>query len=60
LYIVALRRAFIQDMIMQCKMARRRFSIDEATVIVLCRLFCVLICLGFWLMVYKLIAKAFL
>jgi hypothetical protein len=47
-------------MIMQCKKARRWFSIDEATVIVLCRLFCVLFCLSFWLMVYKVIAKAFL
>lgn len=60
MYIVVLRRAFMQGIIMQCKTARRWFGIDEAAVIVLCRLFCVLFCLSFWLMVYKVIAKALL
>jgi hypothetical protein len=38
---------------------KRWFSMDEAVAIILCRLLCVFFCLTFWLVVYKLIAKAF-
>jgi hypothetical protein len=47
-------------MIMQLKTARRWFGMDEAAVILLCRVLCVLFCLAFWLIVYKLATKAFL
>lgn len=47
------------DVTMQFKTRKQRFSMDEAAVVLLCRLLCGIFCLVFWLDVYRLITKVF-